>query len=128
MQIDKRAEFLGRTNRRYQSVDCGGGLVMIVRSLNERERSEYEVVTMATEKDKKSTERLRTAKRRLIVASAVTEEGGDLLFRVDDVDALQEVDALQVNLLFDACVKLNGFADTDIEDLIKNSAPTAGND
>lgn len=126
MSILSREELLKRRPRRTKAVDVPelGGQVLL-RALTEGERSRFEM-TFLSKKGTPRADLIEQARARLIVESVVDEQG-NLLFSVDDVDAIYQLEASVTARLYDEARKLSGFEENDIESLVKNSdAPLAG--
>lgn len=86
-----RDQILGAVERRFKDFPVEGlpGNVRI-RSLTEREKSEYEA-TFLDKKGELSRDKLRTARRRLVILTVVDATGNPLLTEAD-LDALEGID------------------------------------
>jgi len=115
-----KSQILAANKRRYADVSIPGVGTVRVRSLTERERSEYEAGFL--DSDGKATN-LVDGKVRLIVLCVCNAEG-QRLFSDADKEVLGGVDAVVTNALADICREHCGFTDADIEVLAKNSEAT----
>lgn len=114
-----RETLLQPAKRRIATVDLPDGRKACVRSLTEREWSNYTSQTL-TESGKLRTSRLQDATRRLIVLCLCDEQGTPIL-RPNDTEALADVDSQTTQALYDAIKKHVNTSDADIEELVKNS-------
>lgn len=113
-----RNELLTPVRRMYQNVETPIGTVRI-QSVSERERSQFEQDTL--DRNGRVTKRgMMTVKPRLIIMCAVDGDG-QKIFTSADIEGLMELDSITSNLIADACQKLCGITETDLEDLEKNS-------
>jgi hypothetical protein len=102
-----------------------GGEVRI-RSITGRQRDQYESSLM----DDRGNDRklnLRNARAKLIVLCAV-DENGQALFTADDVNRLGSKNAKPVDRLFDACKKIAGLTDEDVDGLVQDFGATPDED
>ena len=111
----------------YDTVACPewGGDVRL-KSIKGRQRDEYEQ-SLIVERGGNRSMNLRNARAKLIVLCAVDEQG-NLLFTPDDLNVLGRKNAKPLDRLFDACRKLAGLTDDDVEKLTENfgAAPSDG--
>lgn len=110
--------------RRYRDVVLPGGLTARLQSLSERERSEWD----AGNEDAKgnwSPPRAKEGRRRLLTMALVDGEGKRLLDPLD-VQALEELDAVTMRVLWEAAVE--HCLGTNLEALKKNLSETSGDD
>jgi len=113
-----RSELLAPVKRMYQNIETRVGTVRL-QSVSERERSQFEQDTL--DKNGRVTKRgMMSVKPRLIIMCAV-DQNGDKIFTSADIEGLLELDSITSNLIADACQKLCGITETDLEDLEKNS-------
>lgn len=111
-----KAAILGANKRRYREVDVPLIGKVRIRSLTERERSEYEAGFL----DKSgNVSNIVDGKVRLIVLCACNAEG-HRIFSDADANSLADVDAVVTNALADECRSLSGFSEDDIRNLEKN--------
>lgn len=105
--------------RRVAEVKLPDGRVAFVRSLSEREWSNYTTQTLS-ESGKLRTSRLQDAARRLIVL-CLCDASGTPILNAADVERLAEVDSQTTQALYDAAKKHVGTSEEDIQALVKNS-------
>jgi hypothetical protein len=117
--LTTRDTFLRPAKRRFAHVDLPDGQRVRIRSLTEREKSEFEADILTT-KGVPSRNRIADANRRLIVLTLV-DENGDLLLQPGDVASLEQLDGAVTGYLADEIGRHCGFAGSDIEGLVKNS-------
>lgn len=106
-------------DRQFEEVEVpewGGSVRM--RGMSGRERDAYEASII----DQRGGERkvvLANARAKLI-AKCVVDEGGNLMFTVDDLRALGGKSAKALERLFDKARELSGMAEGDVERLAEN--------
>jgi hypothetical protein len=115
MTIATRNDLFAKAGRRFTTVEVGGSTFRI-KSLSEAEKSRFERAVV----NKKTGQVNIDARRRLIIAMLVDDQGEPLL-TLADVDALGELDGAIMAALFDACSDFAGFGEAEIEELEKNS-------
>lgn len=121
MSFLTRESLLKKAERRYEEFELsinGETSTCRIRSLTERERSDYESA-MQTAIGKKRDARMRDAKRRLIVL-CVVDENNEPMLKYEDIHELESIDSRVTSTIFDRCVDLVGFGSDDIEDLSGN--------
>lgn len=91
-----------------------GGDVRI-KTLKGKERDAFEQ-SMVETKGGKQRQNLKNFRARLIAKCIVTE-AGELMFSPPDIEPLGEKSAAALSRVFDACQKLNGFSESDVEEL-----------
>jgi hypothetical protein len=103
----------------YDVVACPewGGDVRL-RSIRGTQRDAYEQ-SLIVEKSGSRSMNLRNARAKLIVLCAVDERGA-LLFSADDLNALSRKNAKPLDRLFDACRKLAGLSEEDVDKLTED--------
>ena len=111
-----KASILGANKRRFRDVDVPLIGKVRIRSLTERERSEYEAGFLDGSGNVSS---LVDSKVRLIVLCVCNAEG-HRLFTDEEATVLSDVDAVVTNTLADECRRLSGFSDEDVGKLEKN--------
>ena len=117
------ADLFGKTSpRRYKVLDPlpVRGVRCRIRSLTEREVSEYQSQTIAKKGDGLRTDRLKDANRRLITLCLVDGDGNPFVTPAMQQE-LADWDAADTGFLYDECAKHCGLNRSDIEDLVKNS-------
>lgn len=97
-----------------------------LRSLTERERSEYER-KMLDKKGNVDGDKLLVAKCRLIIM-CVVDQNGEPVFREAQIQELMDTDSALTNHLYSQCKKHCGFDEDDIERLVGNSESTTVDD
>lgn len=111
----------------YDEVECPewGGTVRL-RSIRGTQRDAYEASVITTNgTDRKMN--LRNARAKLIVLCAV-DEAGRLLFSADDVNRLGSKNAAPIDRLFDACRRLAGMTEADVDRLTEDFGAARGDD
>jgi hypothetical protein len=100
----------------YAVVECPewGGDVRL-KSIKGRQRDAYEQ-SLIQERGGSRQMNLLNARAKLIVLCAVDEHGA-LLFTADDLNVLGRKNAKPLDRLFDACRKLAGLSENDVEEL-----------
>lgn len=91
-----------------------------IRSLTEREKSEFEQRQLTRDGAKLSRAERLVRSRAALVACCVVDDAGERLLQDDDVDTLLGMDGLITQRLYDAIVVHVGYAKADIEALAKN--------
>lgn len=94
-----------------------GGVVW-VRTLTGEERDRWETMAFISE-DGKVRANEDNIRARLVALSAC-DENGDLLFTVEDIEALGRKSATAINRLFDAASRVNAVSAADMEELAGN--------
>lgn len=127
MALLTRDEILAVDDRSYEEVDCPewGGTVRL-RSITGAERDSYEQ-SLIVQRGKSREMNLRNARAKLIVLCAV-DEAGRRLFSEADVAALSKKNAKPLDRLFDACRKIAGLSDDDVDRLTEDFDETQGDD
>ena len=127
MAFLSRDAILDANDRAYETVSCPewGGDVRL-RSITGAERDQYEQGLMQ-QRGKDRQMNLRNARAKLIVMCAV-DEAGKRLFTDQDVAALGRKSAKPLDRLFDACRKLAGLSDDDVDQLTEDFDETQGDD
>lgn len=122
MSFLTKTDLLKKAERRYLEFPvsiCGDDKTCRIQSLTEKERSDYEAAMQLASKANKA-QRMKDAKRRLIVLCVVDEENKPLL-TMSDVKELEDVDSKTTSNIFNKCVEHVGFTDEDVEELAGNS-------
>lgn len=122
MEFLRKTDLLKKAERRYCEfpvVVCGEKKKCRIQSLTEKERSDYEA-EMQVAKGRNKAERMKDAKRRLIVLCVVDENNSPMLTQ-QDVKELEQVDSSVTGEIFNRCIEHVGFGGDDIEDLVGNS-------
>lgn len=121
MSFVTREQFLKKAARRYVEATIEG-VIYRFQSLTEKEKSAYEMA-VATKKGEPNLDRLVDARRRVLVLSLVDDSGTRLLTDLD-VEQMGELDGKLLAQLYDVAREHCGFAQGDIETLVKNSETT----
>lgn len=103
----------------YDVVACPewGGDVRL-RSIKGTQRDAYEQ-SLIIEKSGSRSMNLRNARAKLIILCAV-DDIGQLIFTADDLNALGRKNAKPLDRLFDACRKLAGLSEDDVDKLTED--------
>lgn len=114
-----RDNILEAEDRDFDTVPCPewGGDVRL-RSISGTQRDSYEQ-SLIQQRGNSRQMNLKNARTKLIVLCAVDEDGRQL-FTADDVTALGRKNAKPLDRLFDACRKLTGLSDDDVEKLTED--------
>ena len=115
-----REQLIAKSKRRYQEFEIPDFGKIRIRSLTERERSNYEADIMGSKGEFRKT-KLVQARRRLIALTVVDANGNLLLDQPGDVKALEEQDGAITDAIFDQAMVHCGLRENDIEILVKNS-------
>jgi len=121
-----RDQILAAEDRTYDEVDCPewGGSVRL-RSITGAERDAYEQ-SLIQQRGNSRQMNLRNARAKLIVLCAVDEAGRRLFSGEADVNALSRKNAKPLDRLFDACRKIAGLSDDDVDRLTEDFDETQG--
>lgn len=92
-----------------------------IQSLNEREKADYEIKLQ----DKKAGMSYKKA-RALFLCRVLVDDSNNRLLADSDVEAIGEIDGRIASALYSVALDHNGYEETDIQDLIKNSEGAAG--
>lgn len=114
-----REQLIAKAKRRYQDFVVPDFGTVRIRSLTERERSNYEA-EMLDSKGNTRKSRLLQARRRLIALTVVDPSGELLLNETGDVKALEEQDGSITDAIFEQAMIHCGIKENDIEVLVKN--------
>jgi hypothetical protein len=98
-------------------------LFVRIRSLTERELSEYQSEAIGSVRGGYKKSKFEDASRRFIVLCAVDADGNQL-FQTADISVLAKWDAADSNFLYDKCAEWVGLNRQDADDLGKNSEQT----
>lgn len=99
------------------------GMQVTVRSMNARERADWEMQFTNPKTNKPLLDRQREIRERLVIATVIDERGEPLL-SIDDLEALREVDSALLDMIVRASQDLNDITDDDLAELEKNSPKT----
>jgi hypothetical protein len=99
---------------------------VLVRGLTGRERDEFEQ-GLVKGAGRKSQINLKLATARLCALSIVDEKG-NRLFGDGDIMALNSKSSAALQRVYKTASRLSGLGDEDLEEMVKNSARTAGED
>lgn len=111
----------------YDVVACPewGGDVRL-RSIKGTQRDAYEQ-SLIIEKSGSRSMNLRNARAKLIILCAV-DDIGQLIFTADDLNALGRKNAKPLDRLFDACRKLAGLSEDDVDKLTEDFGAARNDD
>lgn len=110
-----REQLLKKTAKRYLDKIIFGEEYRI-QSLSEREKAEYEIKLQ----DKKAGMSTKKA-RALFLCRVLVDDSNQRTLRDEDVDAVGEIDGQIASAIYSTALEHNGYDETDIEDLVKNS-------
>ncbi|MEV2236704.1 hypothetical protein [Micromonospora sp. NPDC049891] len=127
MAILSRDAILSAEDRTFGEVDVPewGGTVRI-RSITGKQRDSYEA-SLIQQRGNSRQMNMRNARAKLIVLCAVDEHGSPL-FTENDINALGAKNAKPVERVFDACRKIAGLSDDDMDKLTEDFDATQGDD
>lgn len=128
MALLSRDAILAADDRDYDEVDCPewGGSVRI-RSITGAERDAYEQ-SLIQQRGSNRQVNMRNARAKLIVLCAVDEAGNKLFAGEDDVRALGRKNAKPLDRVWDACRKIAGLSEDDVDKLTEDFDGTQGED
>lgn len=118
-EVCTREQLLGAKTRRFLDFEVPGlpGRVRI-RSLNEKEKSAFEVEFL-TKKGTPDRDRVEQMRRRLVCLTVVDATGSTIL-RDEDVRQLEEIDGAITTAIYNQAQGHCGFSAGDLEDARKN--------
>jgi hypothetical protein len=125
MALLNKEQILAAEDREYEIVPCPewGGEVRL-RSITGLQRDKYEQsLIQGNGSDRRMN--LSNARVKLIVLCAIDEDGRQL-FTSEDVSALGRKNAAPIDRLFDACKKLAGMSDEDVDRMVEDFGATQG--
>ena len=114
-----REALLGKTKRRYKTVDLPGGETARIQSLTEREKSEYECSVLSTRG--RAVRSKMTAATRALIVLCLVDNAGNRILADTDMEQLAAVDGGVTSAIYAAACEHCGFTADDIESLVKNS-------
>jgi hypothetical protein len=122
MSLLTREELLSPATRRYEDFQTYDGRQFRVRSLTERERSEFEAAILDGN-GRPKRDRLVAARRRLICMTLVGPDNELLFSQYDDkaMNALAEQDGRLMDDIYEAAATHCGIKNSDVEAIAKNS-------
>lgn len=122
-----RDTILAVDDRTYEDVEVPewGGTVRL-RSITGAQRDAYEQ-SLIEQRGSSRRMNMRNARAKLIVLCAV-DEGGRPLFTEDDVRALGRKAAKPLDRLFDACRRLAGLSEDDVDRLTEDFGSAQSDD
>lgn len=103
------------------------GLRVRIRSLFERELSNYQAKIQSSRGEQERQNRLAAANRQYIALCVVDGDGNPIL-DPKQVGRIAEWDSADSSFLYEACAKHCGTTTDDLDSLIKNSDETTPND
>lgn len=121
-----RDSILNAQDSEYEPVEAWG-LKLTLRTLSGKERDKFEASQVRMNKKGQPERNLDNIRARLVVLTLVDPEDGYLpVFTEKDIPLLGEKSARELDKVYSAALKLNGFTNQDIEDLAENfnSAPS----
>ena len=103
------------------------GHVLRIRSMTEREKSNWEAEAISKKGDGTRIEKLKDANRRLFQRCVVNAEGNPYITDAQR-EKIADWDSADTAFLYEECARHCGIGRGDIEDIVKNceSAPVAG--
>jgi hypothetical protein len=110
-----REKLLSQTAVRYVDKEVFGEVYRL-RSLSSRERADYEIKLQ----DKKAGMSVEKA-RDLLICRVLVDESNNRMLTDDDVGAVGAIDARIASALYVCALEHNGFDESDVKDLVKNS-------
>lgn len=123
-EITRPAELFGRAAcaRRFKTLDPlpVSGFVIRIRSLTEREKSEWESEAIAKKGDGIRMQKMKDAGRRLIQRCAVDDAGNPFITDAQR-EEMADWDSADTAFLYDECAKHCGVKQGELEDIAKNS-------
>jgi hypothetical protein len=122
-----RDQIVETDDTEYDVVACPewGGDVRL-KSIKGRQRDDYEA-SLIVERGGNRQMNLRNARAKLIILCAV-DDAGRLLFTPDDLNVLGRKNAKPLDRLFDACRKLAGLSEDDVDKLTEDFGAARNDD
>ena len=119
MTLLTKDQILKADDRSHEDIDVSewGGSVRII-AMAACERDAFEA-SMLDSKGKGDKQRLQNFRARFI-ARCIVDADNNRLFSDKDMVALGKKSAAPISRIFDACQKLNGMTDKDVEELEKD--------
>lgn len=119
MALLSRNQIVEADDVEYETVACPewGGEVRL-RSIRGTQRDAYEA-SLVVEKSGSRSMNLRNARAKLVILCAIDETDA-LLFSAEDLNALGRKNAKPLDRLFDACKRLAGLSDDDVDKLTED--------
>lgn len=116
MSLLSADQILAATDLKFADLDLTGewGGSVRIRVLSGRERNTLE--REATGPDGKVAPLFREK----LLVKCLCDEKGKPIFAAEQVAALAEKNAVTINKVFEACMRLNGFTKDTVEELAKN--------
>lgn len=94
------------------------GLDLTIRTLTGTERDAFEESMVQVAKDGTTKQNMKNVRARLVALTVIDPNDGNLpVFTEADIPALGKKSALELDRVFAAAQKLNGFTQSDIEEL-----------
>ncbi len=116
--------FASGGKRRFDTVDLPvAGLTVRIRSLTERELSNYQARIQSSRDEQQRHNRLAASNRQFI-ALCVVDDDGNPVIEPNQVGRLMEMDGADSSHLYDACARHCGVTAQDLDELVKNSGET----
>jgi hypothetical protein len=111
--------------RRFKTLDPlpVKGAVCRIRSLTEREVSDYQTEVVSSNGTGMKKDKLRSASRRLI-SKCLVNDAGQPFVSGKHIAEMREWDYADIGFLYEECAKHVGLNTDDIESLVKNSEET----
>lgn len=116
-----KSQILAVRQRRTELVTCPllAGKVR-VGAMTARDRDNFEAALVVADGNKRKTD--FTNFRAKLVARTVIDDDGKRIFADEDADALGELEAADIQPIFEVAQRLNGFSQADVDELTKNSS------
>lgn len=109
-----KEQILSKRELDHQDVECFGGTVR-VRAMTAAAKDRFEQLYATRESEKGIISNLRA----FFLVHCIVDEKGELMFGLDDIDALGEQSAAEIDKLFGVAQKLSGLTAEDEETLKK---------
>ena len=117
---DLKAGILGLTPKRSKPVEVPGVGTIHLHSMPETLRAEFEAVAEKNANSRKAIKRLLLT----YSARASAEPGSELVFNIEDINALGKVDSAVIDALATAAMEVVGFANKDLDSLLGEPEPS----
>lgn len=132
--LDLRSHILQCDDMQYETIDCpewGPDTKVTVRSLTAEEKDNFEksiTYTLRERRGRKIREKTKVDPTKLraklvVVSACIAMNNPAPLFSPKDVDGLAKKNGAAMDRLFEACQRLSGFSDDDVDDMGKGSSP-----
>lgn len=119
MTLSLRDQILAADDLKTETVTAWG-LELTIRTLSGTERDKFEASMVEVSKSGQAKQNIENIRARLVILTVIDPSDHSLpVFTDNDVAALGKKSALELDKVFSAAQKLNGFTKEDVEELAK---------